>query len=353
MADEDVATRAPESDAQESQTTSGIPGDSKPDQGAASLGEHCTTDRPTPDGQTPTGEITKYNDIEVYVSKPSDYPHNSGKLLLLLTGGTGVHSTNNQLQADKYAAEGFLVVMPDQYIPPSPDILPSHPRTSCSHREPYRFAGDPAPTTTTSTTPAEAHPSLIEQVKLGVASVAKSFTIDMWLARHTPEKVLPLLHHVITSVKEEYADAVSSGGGIYAVGYCFGAKYVLLLSADLHQDVAAGQRAPETQAEEGMAKQGPQIKCGAIAHGTQITAEELAGVSVPMCVVAVKEDPLFPDHVRVQGVEAMQKKGVEHEVEVYEGVPHGFAVLGDYADEGIVEKQKEAFGQMLGWLKKH
>ncbi|KAK0945181.1 hypothetical protein LTR48_001207 [Friedmanniomyces endolithicus] len=312
MADEDVATRAPESDAQEAQTTSGIPGDTKADQGAASM-----------------GEITKYNEIEVYVSKPSDYPHNSGKLLLLLTGGTGVHSTNNQIQADKYAAEGFLVVMPDQ------------------------FGGDPAPTTTTSTAPAEAHPTIIEQVKLGVASVAKSFTIDMWLARHTPEKVLPILHSVLTSVKEEYADAVSSGGGIYAVGYCFGAKYALLLAADLHKDVAAGHRAPETQAEEGMARQGPQAKCGAIAHGTQITVEELAGVSVPMCVVAVKDDPLFPDHVREQGVEAMQKKGVEHEVSVYEGVPHGFAVLGDYADEGIVEKQKEAFGQMLAWLKKH
>ncbi|KAK3064443.1 hypothetical protein LTR53_018494, partial [Teratosphaeriaceae sp. CCFEE 6253] len=83
MADEDVATRAPESDAQEGQTTSGIPGDSKPAQGAASM-----------------GEVTKYNDIDVYVSKPKDYPHQSGKLLLLLTGGTGVHSTNNQLQAD-------------------------------------------------------------------------------------------------------------------------------------------------------------------------------------------------------------------------------------------------------------
>ncbi len=175
----------------------------------------------------------------------------------------------------------------------------------------------------------------------------------MWLARHTPEKVLPILHGVLTSVKEEYADAVSSGGGIYAVGYCFGAKYALLLAADLHKDVAAGHRAPETQAEEGMARQGPQIKCGAIAHGTQITVEELAGVSVPMCVVAVKDDPLFPDHVREQGVEAMQKKGVEHEVSVYDGVPHGFAVLGDYADEGIVEKQKEAFEQMLAWLKKH
>ena len=59
-------------------------------------------------------EMIKYNDIDVYVTKPPDYPHSPSKLLLLLTGGTGVHSTNNQLQADKYAQEGFLVVMPDQ-----------------------------------------------------------------------------------------------------------------------------------------------------------------------------------------------------------------------------------------------
>ncbi|KAK5119401.1 hypothetical protein LTR85_007501 [Meristemomyces frigidus] len=312
MADEVLATRAPESDAQE---VSGIEGDTKPDQGAASM-----------------GEITKFNDTEVYITKPADYPHAPSKLLLLLTGGTGVHSTNNQLQADKYAGEGFLVVMPDQ------------------------FAGDPAPTTTTSSGPAEAHPSIIEQVKLGVASVAKSFTIDMWLARHTPEKVLPILHKVITSVKEEFADAVANGGGIYAVGYCFGAKYVLLLgSSALHQLDSAHVhvRAPESDAEEGIVKQGPQIKCGAIAHGTQISQQDMAEASVPMCVVAVEDDPLFPDRVRNEGLEAMKAKKLDHEFRVYPDVPHGFAVLGDYADGGIVEKQGEAFEQMLGWLKRH
>ena len=52
MADEDVATRAPESDAQEqvqrddeAERISGIVGDSKPDQGAATMGEHCVTVR--------------------------------------------------------------------------------------------------------------------------------------------------------------------------------------------------------------------------------------------------------------------------------------------------------------------
>ena len=335
MADDEVATRAPESDAQEdtqpdhkAEATSGIRGDTQPTQSAASMGEHCVTDRPTPSGESPTGEVTKYDDIDVYVTKPADYPHSPSKLLLLLTGGTGIHSTNNQIQADKYAAEGFLVVMPDQ------------------------FGGDAAPTTTT-TELAEENPSYLEQVKLGVAAVAKSFSIDMWLARHTPEKVLPVLRKVVTSMKEEYADAVANGGGVYCVGYCFGAKYVLLLGSELDQNVLEGQKSPEAEAEEGMVKAGPLIKVGAIAHGTQIAKEDMAGTKVPVCVVAVRDDPLFPDEVREEGVKAMEEKKVEHEVKVYSGVPHGFAVLGDYEDGKIVEAQKEAFQQMLGWLKSH
>ena len=55
-------------------------------------------------------------ELEVYITKPSDYPHLPSKLLLFLSSGTGIHSKNNQLQADKYASEGFLVVMPDQYV---------------------------------------------------------------------------------------------------------------------------------------------------------------------------------------------------------------------------------------------
>lgn len=71
MADADNATRAPESDAQE---TSAAPS-------APVVGEHCVTDRPTrmfciPDhshpiltgvasGQASTGEIIKLNDVDV------------------------------------------------------------------------------------------------------------------------------------------------------------------------------------------------------------------------------------------------------------------------------------------------
>jgi len=188
--------------------------------------------------------------------------------------------------------------------------------------------------------------------------VAKSFTIDMWLARHTPEKVLPILHNVITSVKEEFADSVANGGGIYAVGYCFGARYVLLLGSEtggteLLVQPAASSGGEQREAEEGLVKDGPLIKTGVIAHGTQIDKEQMSGNRVPLSIVAVENDPLFPDEEREAGVKSLQESGTEHEVQVYKDVPHGFAVFGDYADTGIVEKQGEAFQQMLGWLKNH
>ncbi|KAL9028560.1 MAG: hypothetical protein Q9196_003093 [Gyalolechia fulgens] len=274
MADDEVATKAPESDAQES---------------------------------------------VVYITKPSGYPHLPSKLLLFLSNGTGIHSKNNQLQADKYASEGFVVVMPDQ------------------------FAGDSLQNTVTEPTAApDANPSVIEKVKMGFADTAKSFMIDMWLARQTPEKVLPLLHKVIEGAKDEFADAVANGDGIYAVGYCFGGKYVLLLGSELPDTVAKGQATKDE--EQGVVKRGPQIKAGAIAHGTMITKEDIEGL---------KNDQLFPDDIRAEGQKYLVDNNRPHEIQVFPGVPHGFAVVGEYDDVKIQDAQKAAFDQMLSWLKSH
>ena len=106
---------------------------------------------------------------------------------------------------------------------------------------------------------------MIEKVKMGLADTAKSFMIDMWLARQSQEKVIPLLHKVIESAKDEFADAVANGDGLYAVGYCFGARYVLLLGSELPDTVAKGQAVKDE--EQGVVKVAPQIKAGAIAHG--------------------------------------------------------------------------------------
>ena len=215
-----------------------------------------------------------------------------------------------------------------------------------------RFAGDPAPNSTTDPNADGQNPSVIEKVKIGFATTAKSFMVDMWLARQTPEKVLPVLQKVIEGAKEEFADAVANGGGIYAVGYCFGGKYVCLLAAEMPDSAAHGQAPPKDE-EAGMVKAGPLIKAGALAHGTLITTEDLEAIKSPISMVCVENDQLFPDDVRAAGQAQLEEKRIKHEIKVYSGVPHGFAVVGEYKDLKIQEAQKDAFEQMIEWLKTH
>ncbi|KAJ9607282.1 hypothetical protein H2200_008355 [Cladophialophora chaetospira] len=322
MSDPELATKAPESDAMEDQGAT-VPSlistqDSKAQSGA-SIGEHCVTDRPTPSDRHPSGEMSKMNDIDVYISKPADYPNTPAKLLLLLTSGTGVHSTNNQVQADMFAQEGFVVIMPDQ------------------------FKGDHAPNSNKATlsSPVEPQsPGLLERIKLGAAETAKSFMVDMWLARQTPEKVLPILLKVIESCKDEYADAVAHGDGVYSVGYCFGGKYVVMLAGEQPDTVMQGQAVKDEEA--GVVKKGPLIKAGAVAHATLVTREDLKAVKSPLTMVCVRKsrdvrfltvlkltdvleenDPLFPEEVLEVGRKHFAATNIEHEINTYPEVPHG------------------------------
>ncbi|KEY68954.1 hypothetical protein S7711_04619 [Stachybotrys chartarum IBT 7711] len=291
--------------------------DASAQQSRSATGEHCVTDRPTPAGQTGTGEVIKLNDIDVYISKPPDYPHAPSRLLLLLTGGTGIKSINNQIQADKYAAAGFLVLMPDM------------------------FGGDtaPGPAITDDST------SLLERVKIKAVEVTKSFFIDMWLARITPDKVMPVLHRVLDAANDQFADVVASGGGVYAVGYCVGGRFVLLLGKET-QETAGDEETPAV-------KKGPFIKAGAVAHAASVVPDDFKDVNVPLTLVCVEDDPLFPDEVRSAGEDAMSNANLEHQVSVYPGVPHGFAVVGEYTDPNIRQAQAAAFDQMLDWIQNH
>lgn len=133
-----------------------------------------------------------------------------------------------------------------------------------------RFGGDAAPGNTNSAAQdtQEGMPTIIEQVKLGLAETAKSFMLDMWLARHTPEKVMPLLLKVIKHMEEEFADAMANGGGLYAVGYCFGGKYLLLLGGVGGSQLAEAipTEKPNNDRHESV-PQFPIIRAGAMAHG--------------------------------------------------------------------------------------
>lgn len=189
---------------------------------------------------------------------------------------------------------------------------------------PDLFGGDPAPNSRAAADiAAEASSgSLLDVFKIKAVETAKSFLIDMWLARHTEEKVMPILHKVLEGARDEFADAVSHGGGVYAVGYCFGARYILLLAAERPGPGQASRGEGDEEANQPRTVE-PQIKAGALAHATLVSKDDFVGLKAPLSVVSVENDPLFPDEVRIAGEEYMSDNGVEHEVQVYPGVPHG------------------------------
>lgn len=214
-----------------------------------------------------------------------------------------------------------------------------------------RFAGDALNLAPIQSEEDGENTSVIEKVKLGIATAAKSFTIDTWLARNTPEKILPILLKVIKGVKEEFADAVANGGGVYGIGFCFGGRYVTIFAADSTHP--SSQKKPNSDEETGLAKTVPLFKAGALAHGTQISIDELERIKSPLSFVCVENDNLFPDDVREAGKAYLEHNKIEHEIKVYPGVPHGFAGVGEYDDPKIERAQEEAHQQMLAWLKSH
>lgn len=213
------------------------------------------------------------------------------------------------------------------------------------------FSNDPLPGS--ATYEEEKDQSILDQIKMRAADFTKSFLIDMWLARQTPEKVLPIVHKVINAAKDEFADAVANGGGIYSVGYCFGGRMTLLLAGEKPETSAALWGQPVKDEEAGMVKNGPHIKAGAIAHATLVAKEDFVGTKSPLSFVCVENDQLFHDEVREYGEQYLKEQNVESEFKTYAGVPHGFGVVGEYEDAKIKAAQVEAFEQMLAWLKAH
>ena len=114
-----------------------------------------------------------------------------------------------------------------------------------------------------------------------------------------------------------------------------GGRITLLLAGEKSDTVIWGQQQP-TDEEAGMVKKGPFIKAGAIAHATSVTREDFEGTKAPLAFICVENDQLFSEEIREYGENYLKENNVESEFKTYSGVPHGFAVTGDYEDASIV-----------------
>ncbi|KAH0538470.1 hypothetical protein FGG08_004919 [Glutinoglossum americanum] len=167
---------------------------------------------------TPTGEIKAIGETPTYFAYPPS--RSTEYAVLILTDVIGYTSTNVQLVADQFAANGYFVVMPDLF-----------------HGDPVKLNRDPG------------------------------YDIMKWLEGHPADIVDPVVEEVLAAMKKDYG--VKKIG---AVGHCFGAKYAIrFLSAAVSCAYVA--HPAFVTSEELRAVKGP-LSISACEHDDSFTVEK-------------------------------------------------------------------------------
>lgn len=158
---------------------------------------------------TPTGDVTAFEDLEIYTAKPS--VAEPKKAILYLSDIYGFPVVNHKLLSDNFAKQGYLTIYPNL------------------------FGDDPAPWPRTD-----------------------EFDFPAWREVHNIEVTEAIINKAIAYTKKEFPSVVQ----FFAVGYCFGGKYVVRL---LDQ---------------------AKIDAGFVAHPTFVTDEELRAIQGPLSIAA-------------------------------------------------------------------
>jgi dienelactone hydrolase len=228
----------------------------------------------------PTGKMVKIaSNIDAYLATPSGDNAHKDKAILYLPDILGIWQ-NAQLIADQYAANGYTTLLVDL------------------------FNGDPVPVN-----------------EFGKIDVMK------WLAEgsdgknpHTKEVVDGIVEAAIKHMKEEMGIKK-----IGAVGYCFGAKYVVRHYKD-------------------------GIDVGFVAHPSFVDEDELAAITGPLSIAAAETDSIFPAEKRHKSEEILQKVGQPYQVVLYSQTSHGFAVRCDLSVRAQKWAKEQAFNQAVQWF---
>ncbi|OTB09405.1 hypothetical protein M426DRAFT_70684 [Hypoxylon sp. CI-4A] len=153
------------------------------------------------------------------------------------------------------------------------------------------------------------------------------FDFQAWMTRgtsgdnpHTPEGVDPIIEEALNFLKNEKKFKT-----IGAVGYCFGAKYVM-------RHISNG------------------IQAGFVAHPSFVTEDELEDFKAPLSIAAAETDSIFPAEKRHRSEEILKKNGLPYNISLYSQVEHGFSVRCDLSKKHERFAKEQAFYQAVTWF---
>lgn len=216
----------------------------------------------------------------------------------------GWELVNTRLLADEYAKAGFYVLLPDFF---NGDSIPAdiEPKLAPSPDAPKRTWFKAVTDTATA-----------------VGAFAP------WLFRHRETVSRPIIDAFLTTLKSDMPNAK-----IGAVGFCWGGRYVCLLT---HADAKV------------------QVDCAVACHPSLLGVPgEVQKVTKPFCIHVGDQDTQMSVKQADTAREVIKQKGIAGEVTVYPGMTHGFACRGDLSKSGTKEAKENCANATLAWFTKY
>ncbi|KFY35771.1 hypothetical protein V494_05614 [Pseudogymnoascus sp. VKM F-4513 (FW-928)] len=247
-------------------------------------GKCCTVGVKHQGEETGTHATIDNGSIDVYIAKPTN--PKPGKAILYVADVMGI-SKNANLMADQYAANGYYTLIPDLF---NKDSLSN----------PWR---------------------------------PENFDLMKWI-QHGMKGDNPHGVPEVDAIVAKSLDYLNEQGykDIAAVGYCFGAKYVVRFMSE---------------------EKGKRIKVAYVAHPSFVDEAELEAVTGPVSISAAETDSIFPVEKRHKSEEILVKTKLPYQINLFSGVSHGFAVRGDLNIPQEKWAKEQAFDQAVQWFNFH
>lgn len=209
-----------------------------------------------------TGAIEQIDGIDTYVARPPAGKAN-GNVILLFPDALGLH-INTFLMADAYAECGYLTLVVDYFKGDGVSKYSATPLT------------DP------------------------------NFDFEAWKNRHFSSSE-EIGARWVKAVKAKFG--TSESVKFVAVGYCWGARFVL-----------------RQLSTNGI------CKVGAVAHPSFVTEGDVYGVQAPIFFSVPNTDKLFEPKERSRTVEILTEGGKQFNMQIFANVGHGFASRANLTD---------------------
>ncbi|KAF7554616.1 hypothetical protein G7Z17_g2766 [Cylindrodendrum hubeiense] len=226
---------------------------------------------------TPTGSMIKVGQHDAYLATAQNPRQSTG--ILYIPDVLGIWD-NSKLLADEFAANGYTTLIIDLFKGDAIEV--------------NRFNEVDLP-------------DWVQNGRNGAGG-------------HTPKEIDPIMEEALTYLKVELGFE-----RIGAVGYCFGAKYLV-------RHYRNG------------------IDVGYIAHPSFIEEDELAAITGPLSIAAAETDTIFPAEMRHRSEEILKENGNLYQINLFSAVVHGFAVRCDLSKKQERFAKEQAFIQAIAFF---